>query len=99
VRIEANGIPIPAKSMDRNPSGMAPPGVSDGLSEEGRPLEVRGLLTQNTFAQTSIRQSSADAGATNVITLEFATNVPLTNNGATTRSPSPLNHKTPNPKT
>ena len=46
VLVGANGIPLPPSAMERNPSGGVPAGVVGGRAEEGRPLEVRGLLTQ-----------------------------------------------------
>ena len=104
ISIEAFGIPIPRRQMEKNPSGLPPQGVFGATAIEGEPLFVRGLTNASSFLKASIGQSSADPGASNVITLTLQVNVPLTASAPTsaitlsglrgavaTHGPMPLN--------
>jgi len=55
-----------------------PPNVFLGLAKEAEPMEIRGAVVAAAFVTKKIGQSSAVAGATNIITVTLQTNVPLT---------------------
>jgi hypothetical protein len=78
ISIEAFGIPIPKQAIVKNPANLPPPDVFGGTEIEADPLYVRGLVSASGFLKKIIAQSSADPGATNVITMTLQMNVPLT---------------------
>jgi len=78
INIEVFGISIAKQAMAKNPNNLPPPGVFGGTAVEGQPLYVRGLEAASGFLTKKIGQSSADPGASNVITMTLKVNVPLT---------------------
>jgi len=80
VMVEASGLTIQRRAMDKNPLNVRLPAgvVFDPSIEETEPLEVRGELRASAFEVKNIGQSSAYPGATNTITVTFASSVPLT---------------------
>lgn len=82
---EASGIEMQRAEMERNLDSITPADVPSGDPVDAEPMHVRGLLIPNMFSTRAIGQSSAEPGAANIITVTFATNIPLPATNPATR--------------